>query len=176
MNRHNNAKIGNLWNGGQCYLSNKRHYSLLIEQYKIYVENSDHRLFYRASTNLFFLITNIVIVSVMVLGISHSNTELSLGLLVLLLIAILTVSYCCWTIEHFYHHTVNIKEQVINALEKYLLFSPIFSAEQVIALQKVSFTAFKHIETYMPFVSFLLYTYIYLLIAWGKINHDCRFV
>lgn len=170
MSRYDNINMDNLWNEEQDHFSNEQYYSLLIEQYKIYVEMADRASFRRVSINLFFLITNIAIVGVMALGISRSSTELSLALLVLPLLGLLAICYCWWRVVRFYRHTVNIKEQVIGALEKRLPSSPIFSAERLTALKKGSFKPLKRIETYMPFVFFMLYIgiYIYLIIVWGN--------
>ncbi|WP_119343192.1 RipA family octameric membrane protein [Facilibium subflavum] len=169
MGRFDNVDIDNLWNEEQENFSNDQYYSLLIEQYKIYVEMADRASFRRISINLFFLITNIAIVGIMALGISRSSAELSLGLLVLPLLGLLAISYCWWRVVRFYRHTVNIKEQVIGALEKRLPSSPIFSAERVTAEKRGSFTPLKRIETYMPFIFMLLYLgiYIYLLVSWS---------
>lgn len=169
MSRFDNISMENLWNEEQDNFSNEQYYALLIEQYKIYVEMADRASFRRVSINLFFLITNITIVGIMALGISRSSTELSLSLLVLPLLGLLAISYCWWRVVRFYRHTVNIKDQVIGALEKRLPSSPIFSAERVIAEQKGSFTPLKRIETYMPFIFMLLYLgiYVYLLISWS---------
>ena len=169
MSRYDNVSIEKLWNEDQDNFSNEQYYSLLIEQYKIYVEMADRASIRRMSINLFFLVTNIAIVGVMALGISRSSAELSLGLLVLPLLGLLAICYCWWRVVRFYRHTVNIKEQVIGALEKRLPSSPIFSAERLTAEQKGSFTPLKRIETYMPFIFMLLYAgiYIYLLIAWS---------
>jgi len=169
MSRFDNINVDNLWNEEQDNFSNEQYYALLIEQYKIYVEMADRASFRRVSINLFFLITNIMIVGIMALGISRSSTELSLSLLVLPLLGLLAISYCWWRVVRFYRHTVNIKDQVIGALEKRLPSSPIFSAERVTAEQKGSFTPLKRIETYMPFIFMLLYLgiYVYLLISWS---------
>lgn len=169
MSRFNHANIDKLWNEGQDNFSNEQYYSLLIEQYKIYVEMADRASFRRVSINLFFLVTNILIVGIMALGISRSSAELSLGLLVLPLLGLLAICYSWWRVVRFYRHTVNIKEQVIGALEKRLPSSPIFSAERVTAEQKGSFTPLKRLETYMPFIFMLLYIgiYIYLLASWS---------
>ncbi|MBK2126300.1 RipA family octameric membrane protein [Fangia hongkongensis] len=169
MSRYNDANIDKLWNEEQDNFSNEQYYSLLIEQYKIYVEMADRASFRRVSINLFFLIVNILVVGIMALGISRSSTELSLGLLVLPLLGLLAICYCWWRVVRFYRHTVNIKEQVIGALEKRLPSSPIFSAERVTAEQKGSFAPLKRLETYMPFIFMLLYVgiYIYLLVSWS---------
>ena len=169
MSRFDNVNLDDLWNEDQDNFSIDQYYSLLIEQYKIYVEMADRASFRRVSINLFFLIINILIVGIMALGISRSSAELSLGLLVLPLLGLLAISYCWWRVVRFYRHTVNIKEQVIGALEKRLPSSPIFSAERTTAEQKGSFTPLKRIETYMPFIFMLLYTgiYAYLLVSWS---------
>lgn len=169
MSRFDNINLDKLWNEEQESFSNDQYDSLLIEQYKIYVEMADRASFRRISINLFFLITNIAIVGIMALGISRSSTELSLGLLVLPLLGLLAICYCWWRVVRFYRHTVNIKEQVIGALEKRLPSSPIFSAERAAAEQRGSFTPLKRIETYMPFIFMFLYLgiYIYLLISWN---------
>ena len=169
MSSANKVKVDNLWNEEQDNFSNEQYYNLLIEQYKIYVEILDRVSFRRISINLFFLIINISIVGVMALGISRSSAQLSLALLVLPLLGLLSICHCWWRVVRFYRHTVNIKEQVIGALEKRLPSSPIFSAERVVAQKKGSFTPLKRLETTMPFIFTFLYLaiYIYLLISWS---------
>ncbi|MFZ9035309.1 MAG: RipA family octameric membrane protein [Francisellaceae bacterium] len=169
MSRFDNLSIENLWNDDNENFSNEQYNQMLIEQYKVYVELADRASFRRVSINLFFLIANIVIVGIMALGISRSSSELSLGLLVIPLLGLLSICYAWWRVVRFYRHTVNIKEQVIGALERRLPSSPIYSAERQAAEKKGSFTPLKRIETLMPFVFILLYLgiYIYLLSIWS---------
>src|SRR3990167_9341950 len=104
MSRFDNVNVDTLWNEDQDTYTNDQYYSLLIEQYKVYVEMADRARFRRISINLLFLITNIIIVGIMALGISRSSTELSIGLLVLPLLGLLAICYSWWRVVRFYRH------------------------------------------------------------------------
>ena len=166
--RFENLNIENLWNDDGDSFSNEQYNTLLMEQYKIYVEMADRASFRRITVNLFFLIINILVVGIMALGMSRSSTELSIPLLFIPFIGLMAISYAWWRVVRFFRHTVTIKEQVIGALEKRLPCSPMWQAERETAEAKGSFTPLKRLETYMPFVFMLLYTgiYAYIVFAW----------
>ena len=166
---HLELKLDDLWNEDTDMMSNDRYYTLLIEQYRIYVDLSDRASARRIFINLFFLVANIMIVGMMVIGITNSGgQDKSLILLSIPFFGLLALCYSWWRVVRFYRHTLHIKDKVIGALEQRLPSSPIFSAESAVAEKSGSFKPIKHMETNMPFVFMLLYTfiYMYLWIIW----------
>ncbi len=163
--RFENLKIDHLWNDDHDQLTNEQYHKMVIEQYKVYVEMADRASFRRISINLFFLVTNIFIIGVLAIGLSRNQHQLSATMLFIPYLGVLAICYAWWRVVRFYRHTVQIKDQVIGAIEKRLPSSPLWQAERTAAEEKGSFTPLKRLETNMPFVFMALYTgiYIYLI-------------
>jgi len=165
VDRFENAEIGQLWNEEDDSFSNEQFSQLVMEQYKIYVEMADRAGFRRILVNLFFMIFNIMVVSILALGISRSSSEVSMFLMLLPLSGMIAICYSWWRVVRYYRHVVTIKEKVIGELERRLPCSPIWQAERAIASSNGALSPLKRMEGWLPFIFIGLYVaiYIYLL-------------
>ena len=170
MDKYSNIEIGEIWNEGDEAFSNEQFSSLVMEQYKLYVEMADRASFRRTLVNLFFLIVNIIVVSLLALGISRTGSPVSMFLMLLPLAGMVAICYAWWRVVRHYRHMVSIKENVIGELERRLPCSPIWLAEREIAVSKGALAPLKRMETYMPFIFavlyFAIYAYTYVTQPW----------
>ena len=158
---NDDVEILEFWNEEDNSFTNEEYSSLLMEQYKLYVEMADRASFRRIFINLFFLIVNILIISLMALGLSRTTTELSLVMMLMPFLGLIAICYAWWRLVRYYRHTVMIKEKVIGELEKRLPSSPIWKAEQETIKSKGAYNPLKAMEIYMPYIFGLLYCAIY---------------
>ncbi|MDC0534414.1 hypothetical protein OAO18_01235 [Francisellaceae bacterium] len=162
MDRFESAEVEQLWNEEDDAFSNEQFSILVMEQYKIYVEMADRAGFRRILINLFFLIINILVVSMLALGISRTGAPVSMFLMLLPLAGMTAICYSWWRVVRYYRHVVTIKEKVIGELERRLPCSPIWHAERKIASSKGALSPLKRMEGWMPFVFIGLYVAIYM--------------
>jgi hypothetical protein len=165
--RLEDVEISEFWNEDEDHFSNDQYNTLLMEQYKLYVEMADRASFRRTLINLFFLIVNILIISLVALGLSRTTSELSMVLMLMPFLGLIAICYCWWRLVRYFRHMVTIKDKVIGELEKRLPSSPIWKAEQDAIQRKGAQNPLKRMEVYMPYTFAILYIaiYIYLLVS-----------
>lgn len=151
-------------------LSNEQYNSLLIEQYRIYIELTDRTNIRRIVTNLFFLVFNLVIVGIVALAVSNNmslHNPPSPVLVAIPYFAGLVFCYAWWKIIRFFRHHIQIKNSIVPSLERRLP-SRVWLTEEYIAEAKGSFKPIRVLEIYMPFVFMALYTalFVFLELSW----------
>lgn len=164
-------QIQSFWNDEDEYFTNDQYNNLLMEQYKIYVEMADRASFRRTMINVFFLVVNILVVSLMALGLSRTTSELSMILMALPFLGLLSICYAWWRLVRHYRHSVTIKEKVIGELEKRLPSSPIYLAERDAVNRRGTQNPLKRLEMYMPFIFLSIYIAIYLYLCFNPPWH-----
>lgn len=156
-----------LWNKeDDSNLSNDQYNSLLIEQYRIYVELTDRTGYRRIVTNLFFLVINLLLVGIVALAISNNiDTERhpSAVLVAIPYFAGIMFCYSWWKIVRFFRHHLQIKNSILPSIERRLP-SRLWLTEQHIAEQKGSFKPIRILEIYMPFIFMGIYSALFLFI------------
>ncbi|MCF6807500.1 hypothetical protein L3V79_03745 [Thiotrichales bacterium 19S9-12] len=159
---YDHIRIEALWNEeADDSLSNDQFYRLLMEQYKIYVEMADRATFRRTLVNLFFMMVNISVVSIMALGLSRATSGVSMFLMLIPLLGLLAICYAWWRLVRFYRHSVTIKEKIIGELEKRMP-STVWQAERKAVVLKGALNPLHRLESVMPYVFCLLYVGIYV--------------
>ncbi len=168
MEKINQKKIQEmLWNtDDDNNLTNEQYNSLLIEQYRIYVDLTDKTSYRRITINLFFLVINLMLVGIVALAISNNINAANPPSAVLVAIpffAGLVFCYAWWMILRFFRHHIQIKSSIVPSLERRLP-SRVWLTEEHIAEEKGSFKPIRFIEIYMPFVFMGIYTALFLFI------------
>jgi hypothetical protein len=162
-----------LWsNEDESNLSNEQYNALLIEQYRIYVELTDRTGYRRIVINLFFLVTNLMLVGVVALAISNNmNVENPpSGILVAIpFFAGLVFCWSWWKIIRFFRHHIQIKNSIVPSLERRLP-SRVWLTEEYIAEAKGSFKPIRILEIYMPFVFMGIYSALFLFVELAWLN------
>ncbi len=167
MAQYDDLEISEFWNEDEDHYSNEQYSMLLMEQYKLYVEMADRASFRRTLVNLFFLLVNILIVSLMALGLSRTTSELSMVLMLMPFLGLIAICYSWGRLVRYFRHTVTIKEKVIGELEKRLPSSPLWKAEQDAIERKGIQNPLRRMEIYMPYIFAAIYCaiYTYLVIS-----------
>ena len=155
-----------LWNEDETNLSNEQYNSMLIEQYRMYVESTDRTNFRRIVINLFFLVMNLVIVGIVALAINNNldkTDQPSLTMLGVPYFACLVSCYAWWKTIRFFRHHVQIKSAIVPSLEKRMP-SRVWLTEEYIAEKKGSFRPIRMLEIYMPFIFAGIYTAFFIIV------------
>ena len=134
---------------------------LIFEQYKIYVEITDRISFRRILISMFFLLVNVLVISMIAIGLGKTVGEVSMTLMLLPLFGLLAQCYIWGRLARYYRHMLIIKEKVIAELEKRLPSSPIASGEQSASMKANSLIPLRRGEIYMPFIFAILYAGMY---------------
>lgn len=161
---YENVEVQDLWSDwdeGDNF-TNETFQILVMEQYKLYVELTDRAAFRRIIVNLFFLMLNILVISLLALGISRTSVPISTIFMLFPFFGLLSICYIWRRLVSYYRHTVMIKERVIGELEKKLPSSPIWLAERNVAVEKGTSSPLNRLESYMPYVFAGLYCTVYI--------------
>lgn len=157
-----------LWNDDDTEaFSNETYNTLLIEQYKIYVEMYDRITSRRSIANTFFLTLHAILISVLGLSLRNTDSVSGVGLLLFPLLGLLVLCYAWWRLVQYYRRVSNAKEQVIGELEKRLPSSPAHAAELKAMQLDRPYNALRRMEITLPYVFAALYIFTYAYIVHG---------
>ena len=157
-----------LWNDDDTEaFSNETYHTLLIEQYKIYVEMYDRITSRRSIANTFFLTIHAVLISILGLSLRNTDSISGVGLLLFPLLGLLVLCYAWWRLVQYYRRVSSAKEQVIGELEKRLPSSPAHAAERKAMQLDRPYNALRRMEITLPYIFALLYIFTYAYIVWG---------
>ena len=155
-----------LWNDDATEnCSNELYQTLLIEQYKLYVEMYDRITARRSLANTFFLTLHAILISVLGLSLRNTNTITGVGLLLFPLLGLLVLCYAWWRLVQYYRRVSIAKEHVIAEMETRLPSNPSWSAERKAMQIDRPYNSLRRMEIVLPFIFGLLYilTYLYIL-------------
>ncbi len=156
-----------LWNDGDTETcSNELYHTLLIEQYKLYVEMYDRTTSRRSLANTFFLTLHAILISVLGLSLRNINTITGVGLLLFPLLGLLVLCYAWWRLVQYYRRVASAKERVIAEMERRLPANPSWSAERKAMQVDRPYNSLRRMEITLPFIFAVLYvlTYGYILL------------
>lgn len=167
MSSHIHTDISQeLWNDSATEsCSNELYQTLLIEQYKLYVEMYDRITARRSLANTFFLTLHAILISFLGLSLRNTNSLNNVGLLLFPLLGLLVLCYAWWRLVQYYRRVSNAKEAVIAELEKRLPSNPSFSAERKAMHIDRPYNALRRMEISLPFVFAVLYVLIYAYVS-----------
>ncbi len=156
-----------LWNDEATEnYSNELYQTLLVEQYKLYVEMYDRITARRSLANTFFLTLHAIFISGLGLSLRNTASITGVGLLLFPLLGLLVLCYAWWRLVQYYRRVSNAKEIVIAEMEKRLPSNPSWSAERKAMQIDRPYNSLRRMEIILPFIFGLLYvlTYIYILL------------
>ena len=144
-----------LWNSG--FDVNQAYNSLLLEQYKIYIEMADRISQRRMLANTFFLTLNTSIIAIIITVSSGFDSIQNI-----IIVSTSVISCIVWAALLRSYRTLNTaKFEVIGAMEKKLPCSPFYNAEWKslkYGENKGVHIPFGAIEKLVPFLFIMLYT------------------
>jgi hypothetical protein len=155
-----------LWNDHESdQLDNKTYNSLLIEQYKIYVEMADRVSARRSVAHTFFLTFHAIIISVLGLTLNNNHNINNLGMLAFPLLGLLVLCYAWWRLVQYFRRVSRAKSNVIAELETRLPTRSFWSAERKAMSRDNPYNPLKRMEVTLPFVFAFIYILIYIYVA-----------
>ena len=137
--------------------------TVLLEQYKIYVDSADKISERRTAANNYLLTLNTALVTLFGLISRHASTAIWQ---VAVPIAGILASFVWWWLIRSYRDLNAIKFQVIHELEKYLP-AALYSYEWTLAKQgrSASYRPLSHLECWVPFI----FMGIYIIMAISRL-------
>lgn len=159
-----------LWNDHDTdSVNNATYLSMLIEQYKIYVEMMDRINARRVLANVFFLTLHTAILGVLGLSLSHSPSVPRFGLLLMTLFGVWILCYAWWRLVQYYRHLSLAKGIVIAELEKRLPCKAMGIAETKALAKDRPYNPLRRMELTLPFIFALLYLFSFAFVTYTSV-------
>ena len=137
-------------------------HSHMIEQYKIYIEMSDHISARRQNANSFFLTLNTVIIAFV--GYVNMGDKSLSAFYWFISIAGMLLCFMWYKLIRSYRDLNSAKFKVVHAIESHLPIAP-FEAEWEISQRGSNsklYLPFTHVEIYIPWVFFAVHFFVLL--------------
>jgi len=154
-----------LWNDAADQLDNDTYNSMLMSQYKLYVEVADRVSARRSIAHTFFLTFHAVIISALGLTLNNNHDINSLGMLAFPLLGLLVLCYAWWRLVQYFRRVTRAKQHVIAELETRLPTRSFWRAEVKAMSKDNPYNPLKRMEVTLPFVFAGIYILIYAYVA-----------
>ena len=145
--------------------SNDTFHTLLMEQYKVYVEMADRTSARRSLANTFFLTIHAIILSVLGFSIINNPSITNPPILLFPLLGLLVLCYAWWRLVQYFRRLSRAKGAVIAELEKRLPSTSLDAERVALGEHQRPYNPLKRMEVTLPFIFGLLYIFSYLYVA-----------
>ena len=145
--------------------SNDMFHTLLMEQYKVYVEMADRTSARRSLANTFFLTIHAIILSVLGFSIINNPSITNPPILLFPLLGLLVLCYAWWRLVQYFRRLSRAKGAVIAELEKRLPSTSLDAERMALGEHQRPYNPLKRMEVTLPFIFALLYVFSYLYVA-----------